>query len=83
MDRDTLLELGAHYAVLFVLVLAALAVIRSVVGEIGFWTELVVIVALVFAYRPIVLRLGVAPTAWEPADKPDEAGDDNDREPSP
>ncbi len=65
MDRDELLELAAHYAVLFVLVLIVLSVLRSTVGGLDFWTELVVIVIMVFAYRPIVLRLGVAPGAWE------------------
>ena len=65
MDRDELLEVAAHYAVLFVLVLIVLAVVRNAVGEVGFWVELVVIVAMVFAYRPIVLRLGIAPSAWE------------------
>lgn len=65
MERDELLELGAHYVGLFVLVLIVLAAISEVVGEIDFWVRLVVIVVMVFAYRPIVLRLGVAPSAWE------------------
>jgi len=65
MDRDELLEVVAHYAVLFVLVLIVLAVVRNAVGDFGFWVELVIIVAMVFAYRPIVLRLGIAPSAWE------------------
>jgi len=65
MERDELLELGAHYAVLFVLVLAVIAVVGEVVGGVGFWVRLVVIVVMVFAYRPVVLRLGIAPSAWE------------------
>jgi hypothetical protein len=65
MERSELLELVAHYAVLFVLVLIVLSALRSRVGTLDFWTELVVIVGVVFAYRPVVLRLGVAPSAWE------------------
>jgi amino acid permease len=72
MDRDNLIELLLHYAVLFVLVLIVLAVVQSVVGEIEFWTELVIIVVMVFAYRPIVLRLGIAPTVWETEGASDE-----------
>lgn len=65
MDRDTLLELAPHYVVMFALVLVVLAVLRSIVGNFGILIEFAIIFILVFSYRPIVLRLGVAPSAWE------------------
>lgn len=60
-----MVELAGHYIVMLILVFGALFVIRRAVGDIGFWYELVVVIVIAFAYRPIVVRLGVAPRAWE------------------
>jgi len=65
MDTDQLKELVPHYVAMLLLVFLALTLVRATVGELDFWTELVVVVVLVFAYRPIVARLGIAPSAWE------------------
>lgn len=65
MDTDQLKELVPHYVAMLILVFGGLAVVRAAVGEIGFWTELAIVLLIVLAYRPIVLRLGVAPSAWE------------------
>ncbi|UWG46512.1 putative membrane protein [Halanaeroarchaeum sp. HSR-CO] len=65
MDTTRILELLAHYFVMLLLVFGALAVMRAALGDMGFWFELVVVIIIAFAYRPIVIRLGVAPTAWE------------------
>jgi hypothetical protein len=65
MDTDRLVELVPHYLAMLVLVYLGLAALRLAVGDVGFWTELVVIFAIVLAYRPLVVRLGVAPSAWE------------------
>lgn len=65
MDTSRLMELLPHYVAMFLLVFLVLTVIRSFVGEIGFWVELVIVVAVVFAYRPLVIRLGLAPDTWE------------------
>ncbi len=65
VDTETLRQVLPHYLAMFLLVFLVLAVIRATVGEIGFWAELVVIVAVVFAYRPAAQYLGVAPEAWE------------------
>ena len=65
MDTDRLLEIAPHYVAMLLLVFLVLAVVRAAVGEIGFWVELVIIFVVVFAYRPIVIRLGIAPTDWE------------------
>ena len=65
MDKERLLELLAHYVVMLFLVFGGLAVITSAVGDLGFWAELVIVVVIAFSYRPIVVRLGVAPAAWE------------------
>jgi len=65
MDIDGLKELAPHYVALLVLVFLVLTAVQAVVGEIGFWVELAIILVVVFTYRPIVVRLGVAPSGWE------------------
>jgi amino acid permease len=50
---------------MLVIVFLVLNLVRVAVGEIGFWAELVVVVAIVFAYRPLVVRLGIGPDEWE------------------
>ena len=65
MDTDRLVELAPHYIAMFVLVFLVLTAVRAVAGEIGFWIELAIIVGVVFAYRPVVTRLGIGPSDWE------------------
>lgn len=65
MDTNRLMQLLPHYLAMLLLVFLVLAIVRAVVGEIGFWIELAIIVAVVFAYRPIVMRLGIGPSGWE------------------
>lgn len=65
MDTDQLMELAPHYIAMFVQVFLILAVVQAIVGEIGFWTELAIIVAIVFIYRPVVMRLGIGPSSWK------------------
>jgi hypothetical protein len=65
MDRDQLLELAPHYIAMFVLVFLVLSGVRAAAGEVGFWIELAVIAVVVFAYRPVVTRLGIGPSDWE------------------
>lgn len=65
MDRARLLEVAPHYVALVVVMFAALVVMRALFGEISFWIELAVLFVIAFAYRPVVMRLGVAPSAWE------------------
>ena len=65
MDTDRLLEIAPHYLAMFVLVFLVLAIVRAVVGEIGFWVEMAIILVVVFVYRPVVTRLGIGPSGWE------------------
>lgn len=65
MDTDQLIEVAPHYLAMMILVFLVLAIVRVLVGELGFWGELVVIAAVVFAYRPVVMRLGIGPSSWE------------------
>lgn len=65
MDTAQLKELAPHYIAMLILVFGVLAVVRAAVGELSFWVELVIIVVLVFAYRPVVMRLGIGPSVWE------------------
>jgi hypothetical protein len=64
MDTDRLMELAPHYIAMFMLVFVVLTAIQAVVGEVGFWIELAIVVVVVFAYRPVVVRLGFAPSGW-------------------
>ena len=65
MDTDRLLGLVPHYIAMFILVFLSLAVVQALVGEIGFWIELAIIIAIVFVYRPVVMRLGIGPSEWK------------------
>jgi hypothetical protein len=65
MNKDTLVDLLPHYLAMLFLVFLVLDVVRTFAGAIDFWLEIVIIAAIVFAYRPVVLRLGVAPNSWE------------------
>ncbi len=65
MDRDTILELAPHYVAMFALVLIVLTILRFFVGNFGILIEFVIIFAVVFSYRPAVLRLGMAPSVWK------------------
>jgi len=65
MDRDQLLELVPHYVALVVLLLLALTAVRVLVGDVGLWVELVIAFVVAVAYRPLVARLGYAPSAWQ------------------
>ena len=65
MDTNQLMELAPHYIAMFLLISIVLWIVREVVGEIGFWPELAIIIAVVVVYRPIVVRLGIGPSGWE------------------
>ena len=65
MDTDRLLELVPHYLVMILLVFLVLEGIRATVGALDFWLELAIIAVVVLSYRPIVMRLGLGPSAWE------------------
>ena len=65
MDTAKLMELVPHYIAMLILVFGSLAIIRAAVGDLNFWVELVIIVVIVFVYRPVVMRLGVGPSSWE------------------
>jgi hypothetical protein len=65
MDRSDLLALAPHYAVMLLIVFVALGVWRAYVGEIGLLGEFAIIAVIVFSYRPVVKRLGIAPEPWQ------------------
>ena len=64
MSRDDTLELIAHYAVLVLLVLGALAVLDYVAPDLGFGFRLVIAVLIGLLYAPVVRALGLAPERW-------------------
>ncbi|MFB6227890.1 MAG: hypothetical protein ABEH88_04800 [Halobacteriales archaeon] len=65
MDTDKLLELAPHYLALVVLIFAVLAAVEFLVGGVALLIELVTAGTVAFLYRPIVVRLGIAPSIWE------------------
>lgn len=65
MDTQHLADVAPHYVVMLLLMLAVINVIRMAFGELNLWVEVLILVAVAFAYRPAVQRLGVAPDAWE------------------
>lgn len=65
MDKNQLVKLVPHYIAMLLLVFLVLSVVRTAAGEIGFWIELAIVVVIVFLYRPIVVRLGLAPSSWK------------------
>ena len=65
MDRATLLALAPHYAVMLLIVFVALSLWRTFIGDLSLVEEFVVVAVIVFGYRPVVLRLGLAPEPWQ------------------
>ena len=65
MDTDRLKELAPHYAAMFLLVFLILIVVQLSVGEVSFWVDLAIVLVVVYVYRPVVIRLGMAPRGWE------------------
>ena len=65
MDTDRCIEVVPHYAVMLLLVYLALATVELIVGERGFWAELLIIAVVVITYRPVVMRLGIGHGGWE------------------
>lgn len=61
---ESTLMVVLHYIAMLILVFLALIAIREFVGDVSFWVELVVVILVAFAYRPIVLLLGIAPEPW-------------------
>jgi hypothetical protein len=65
MDTDQLIELIPHYLALLILLFVTLWAVQTVVGEVGFWVEFAIVLVAAFAYRPIVVSLGIGPSSWE------------------
>jgi hypothetical protein len=63
--RDQIVDVAPHYVATLVILLAVLLLVRTFVGDLGFWVELLIVAVVVFAYRIAVLQLGVAPRSWE------------------
>lgn len=70
MDKkNRLIELLPHYLALLILIFLVLAIVRAAVGDLGFWIELAIVIAVGLGYPTLVRVLGIAPSAWE---RPDE-----------
>lgn len=64
IDTDHLLAVLPHYAAMLLLALVSVQIVGSFFENVGFWQEFAVILVVVFAYRPIVARLGFEPEPW-------------------
>lgn len=64
MDLNRLLEVVPHYIAMLILIFTTLAIVRTVVGDLGFWIEFAIILVVAFAYRPLVIWLDIAPSSW-------------------
>lgn len=65
VDTAELIDVAPHYVAMFTLVFVSLEALRAFVGVDNILVDLGVVMAIVFAYRPLVVRLGVAPASWE------------------
>jgi hypothetical protein len=65
MTPRDLFELAPHYVVMLALAFLVVNLVTQAVGDLGFWVEFAIIGVVVFSYRPIVVRLGIAPDRWE------------------
>ncbi len=65
IDFERLVELVPHYLALLALLVLVVGGIRWTVGELGFWIEILLLLAISVAYPPLVRRLGIAPDAWK------------------
>ena len=65
MDTDRLIQVAPHYVAMVLLAIIVFTIAEAIVGQLGFWAELVIIAIVVFSYRPAVLALGIAPDAWK------------------
>lgn len=70
-DRSDVVMLIPHYLVLVVLVLMIMQAVRTAVGTQHLLVEFALILALVFSYRPLVVRIDAIPTPgpWQNADR--------------
>lgn len=58
-------QLAPHWAVMFVVMFAALALVERVVGQLSFFASLFLVFVIAFGYPAIVRALGVAPPVWQ------------------
>lgn len=65
MEREQLIEVIPHFLALVILLFLVLFLVRTLVGEVGFWVELLIAFGIAVVYRPLVKRLGVAPEIWK------------------
>ena len=65
VNLNLLVETAFHYLTMLFVIFLALSGLRATVGDLGFAIELGIVLLIAIAYRPVVRRLGIAPTAWE------------------
>lgn len=59
-------QLAPHWAVMFVVMAALLAVAELLYGELSFWQSVILVVVVAVGYPSVVRWLGVAPEVWDP-----------------
>ncbi|WP_144800115.1 hypothetical protein [Halorubrum depositum] len=57
-------QLAPHWAAMFLLMIAVLALVERTVGEIGLVPSVVLVIAVAIGYPYVVRTIGVAPPLW-------------------
>lgn len=65
VDTDQIVEAIPHYVAMLLIVFLVLGVIRTAVGELSFWIELVIVLVIAVGYQSLVKYLDLAPSSWE------------------
>ena len=58
-------QLAPHWAVMFVAMFVALALVERAVGGLGFVASMALVLTVAFGYPSVVRALGVAPPVWK------------------
>lgn len=62
---ETVRQLAPHWGVMFVAMLAALAIAERVVDGVPLWASLFLVLAVAVGYPTAIRAIGVAPDVWE------------------
>jgi hypothetical protein len=55
---DQIIKSTVQYLFMLILIFLMLWGIRRIVGDLGFWIELLAVLTIAFLYKPLIRRLG-------------------------
>ena len=68
-DIQNILEKILYYLLMLILIFLVLGGVRTTIGDLGFWIELLIVLVVAISYPPLVQRLPVAPDSWKRTDR--------------